>query len=124
MFDPQNMCWLKLGPQNANAGSGRNDGEDSLDGFNGIDSDEDVFKDIPDLDDGADTAEAGGTGRVSDVKDDWLVGEEFDVGPEFIRRQREEEQRWRKKCERWMAFEDRNQSAWRWQLQEMVTHPL
>ncbi|KIH94965.1 cytokinesis regulator protein [Sporothrix brasiliensis 5110] len=119
VFDPQNMCWLKLGPQN----NTQKEGDDSLDGFNGIDSDEDVFKDIPDLDDVADTTEAG-TGRVSDVKDDWLVGEEFDVGPEFIRRQREEEQRWRKKCERWMAFEDRNQSSWRWLLQEMVTHPM
>ncbi|CAK7197721.1 hypothetical protein SEUCBS139899_000369 [Sporothrix eucalyptigena] len=119
VFDPQNMCWLKLGPQN----NGKDDVDDSMDGFNGIDSDEDVFKDIPDLDDAADTTEPG-TGRVSDVKDDWLVGEEFDVGPEFIRRQREEEQRWRKKCERWMSFEDRNQSNWRWLLQEMVTHPM
>ncbi|CAK7217149.1 hypothetical protein SBRCBS47491_003074 [Sporothrix bragantina] len=118
VFDPQNMCWLKLGPQN----NGKAEADDSMDDFNGIDSDEDVFKDIPDLNDAADATEAG-TGRVSDVKDDWLVGEEFDVGPEFVRRQREEEQRWRKKCERWMSFEDRNQSSWRWLLQEMVTHP-
>lgn len=128
VFDPQNMCWLKLGPQgqgqNTGASSSKNEADDSLDGFNGIDSDDDPFKDIPDLDDGADTTEAGTGGRVSDVKDDWLVGEEFDVGPEFIRRQREEEQRWRKKCERWMNFEDRNQGSWRWLLQEMVTHPM
>ncbi|EPE07436.1 cytokinesis regulator [Ophiostoma piceae UAMH 11346] len=124
VFDPQNMCWLKLGPQNTGGTSSKNDADDSLDGFNGIDSDDDPFKDIPDLDDGADTTEAGTGGRVSDVKDDWLVGEEFDVGPEFIRRQREEEQRWRKKCERWMNFEDRNQGSWRWLLQEMVTHPM
>ncbi|OAA64412.1 cytokinesis regulator protein [Niveomyces insectorum RCEF 264] len=119
VFDPQNMCWLKLGPQNAT----KNETADSLDDFNGFDSDEDVFKDIPDLDDMADTTEVGG-GRVSEVKDDWLVGEEFDVGPEFVRRQREEEQRWRKKCERWMVFEDRDQNAWRWLLQDMVTHPI
>ncbi|CAK7567889.1 MAG: hypothetical protein SEPTF4163_005865 [Sporothrix epigloea] len=118
VFDPQNMCWLKLGPQQ----NGKNEADDYMGGSCGTDSDEDVFKDIPDLDDVADTSEPG-TGRVSDVKDDWLVGEEFDVGPEFIRRQHEEEQRWRKKCERWMSLEDRNQTSWRWLLQEMVTHP-
>ncbi|CAK7264982.1 hypothetical protein SEPCBS119000_001276 [Sporothrix epigloea] len=118
VFDPQNMCWLKLGPQH----TGKNEADDYIGGSYGSDSDEDVFKDIPDLDDAATTSEPG-TGRVSDVKDDWLVGEEFDVGPEFIRRQHEEEQRWRKKCERWMSLEDRNQSSWRWLLQEMVTHP-
>lgn len=118
VFDPQNMCWLKLGPQNP-----RPEAEDVMDGFNGIDSDEDVFKDIPDLDDMADTTEGGG-GRTSDIKDDWLVGEEFDVGPEFVRRQREEEQRWRKKCERWVTQETRDQSTWRWLLRDMVTNPI
>jgi len=117
VFDPQNMCWLKLEPQ-----TGKSEAGDTMDGFNGIDSDDDVFKDIPDLDDAADTTEPG-VGRVSDVKDEWLVGEEFDVGPEFVRRQREEEQRWRKKCEKWLNFEDRNHNAWRWALRDLIVNP-
>ena len=114
VFDPQNMCWLKLGPQSA-----QSEITDPLDGFNAIDDEDDVFKDIPDLDDNtADTAE---TGRVSEVKDDWLVGEEFDVGPEFVRRQREEEDRWRKKCERWLGLGNRDREAWRWTIRGVIT---
>ncbi|SPO05745.1 related to cytokinesis inhibitor byr4 [Cephalotrichum gorgonifer] len=95
VFDPQNMCWLKLG---ASAKPVSETG-DPLDGFNGLeDDDEDVFKDIPDLEEKTTASNDGGAGRVSDIRDDWLVGEEFDVGPEFIRRQREEEERWRKKA--------------------------
>ncbi|POS73039.1 cytokinesis regulator [Diaporthe helianthi] len=113
VFDPQNMCWLKLGPQSA-----QSEITDPLEGFNAIDDEDDVFKGIPDLDDNtADTAESG---RVSEVKDDWLVGEEFDVGPEFIRRQREEEDRWRKKCERWLGLGNRDREAWRWTIRGVI----
>ncbi len=117
VFDPQNMCWLKLGPQT----SARSEVSDPMDNFNALDSDEDVFKDIPDLDDTADLTEPG-TGRASDVKDDWLVGEEFDVGPEFISRQRDEESRWKKKCEKWLNFEDRDRNAWRWALRDLIVN--
>jgi hypothetical protein len=115
VFDPQNMCWLKLGPQT----STKSDVTDPMDNFNAFDSDEDVFKDIPDLEETADSADPA-TGRVSDIKDDWLVGEEFDVGPEFVRRQREEESRWKKKCEKWLNFEDRDRDAWRWALRDLI----
>jgi hypothetical protein len=115
VFDPQNMCWLKR-PKS----SGKSETSDPMDGFNAIDSDDDVFKDIPDLEDNADSTGSGG-GRVSDVKDDWLVGEEFDVGPEFVRRQREEEARWRKKCERWLDGDERNQNTWRMTIRDLVT---
>lgn len=118
VFDPQAMCWLKLGPQ-SNAGT--SDMSDPLDGFNAFDDEEDVFKDIPDLDDAAGTHEEGGSGRVSDIKDEWLVGEEFDVGPEFVRRQREEEDRWRKKCEKWTSRTPRDREAWRWTIRELVS---
>lgn len=114
MFDPQNMCWLKLGPQSA-----KSEITDPLDGFNAFDDEEDVFKDIPDLEDNTqDTTE---TGRMSDVKDDWLIGEEFDVGPEFVRRQREEEERWRKKCDRWLGLGNRDRETWRWMIRSVVT---
>ncbi|KAI9840499.1 MAG: hypothetical protein M1837_001559 [Sclerophora amabilis] len=42
-------------------------------------------------------------GAMGSTQDEWLVGEEFDVGPEFIRRQREEEDRWRRKVGRWIS---------------------
>ncbi|KAL1884353.1 hypothetical protein VTK73DRAFT_47 [Phialemonium thermophilum] len=116
VFDPQNMCWLKLGPQR-----GKSDEADSIDGLNGISDEEDVFKDIPDLEDHTADSSEGGQGRVSDIKDDWLVGEEFDVGPEFVRRQREEEDRWRRKCERWMVGSgQRDLHAWKWAIREIV----
>ncbi|TPX13196.1 uncharacterized protein E0L32_006396 [Thyridium curvatum] len=116
VFDAQNMCWLKVGAQ----GSNKSEGGDTMDGFNAIDDDDDPFKDIPDLDDNVGDSTEAGHGRVSDIKDDWLVGEEFDVGPEFIRRQREEEDRWKKKCEKWLNFEDRDRTAWAWTIRDLA----
>ncbi|KAF4999754.1 hypothetical protein FDECE_11409 [Fusarium decemcellulare] len=116
VFDPQNMCWLKLdGPSKP-----KSELSDPMDGFDALDEDEDVFKDIPDLEDNT-ADDEGIQGRVSDIKDDWLVGEEFDVGPEFIRRQREEEERWRKKCEKWIGRGSRDREAWRWTIRELVS---
>ncbi|KAH7154997.1 hypothetical protein B0J13DRAFT_521165 [Dactylonectria estremocensis] len=117
VFDPQAMCWLKLDPP----AKPKSDQSDPMDGFDALESDEDVFKDIPDLEDVNAADEDGVQGRVSDIKDDWLVGEEFDVGPEFIRRQREEEDRWRKKCERWVGRGTRDREAWRWTIRELVS---
>lgn len=116
VFDPQNMCWLKLGPQNAKA-----EADDPMDGFNALDDEEDVFKDIPDLEEHTMDSCEGGQGRVSDIKDDWLVGEEFDVGPEFIRRQREEEERWRKKCTGWVTAHRDRGDAWKWAIRDLVS---
>ncbi|KAL2759680.1 hypothetical protein ACRALDRAFT_1025584 [Sodiomyces alcalophilus JCM 7366] len=117
VFDPQNMCWLKLDPQ----GEARPDPNDPMDSTNGLDDEDDVFKDIPDLEDlsTADTND-GVQGRMSDVRDDWLVGEEFDVGPEFVRRQHEEEDRWRKKCEKWVGVVERDREAWRWTIRDLL----
>ncbi|KAK7752269.1 hypothetical protein SLS62_005804 [Diatrype stigma] len=114
VFDPQAMCWLKVdtAPDSAS--------DDPMEGFNAMD-DDDPFKDIPDLEDkDMDDAE-GGHGRVSDIKDEWLVGEEFDVGPEFIRRQREEQERWHKKCQKWVGTADRDREAWRWAIKNIVS---
>ncbi len=117
VFDPQNMCWLKLGQRPKATTS---EASDTLDGFDALDDDEDVFKDIPDLDENGADKERG-EGRVSDVKDEWLVGEEFDVGPEFVRRQREEEDRWRRKCEKWVGRGTRDRETWRWTIRELVS---
>lgn len=117
VFDPQNMCWLKIGASTKPV----SETGDPLEGFTGIEDDEDVFKDIPDLEESAANSNDGGQGRASDIRDDWLVGEEFDVGPEFIRRQREEEERWRKKCEAWLSGGSRDHEAWRWTIRELVS---
>ena len=119
VFDPQNMCWLKLEPQ-----SGRTEQSDPMDNFNAFDDDDDVFKDIPDLEDHAAGSSDGGRGRVSDIKDEWLVGEEFDVGPEFVRRQREEEDRWRKKCQAWVTGPSARDDAWKWAIRDIVNQSI
>jgi hypothetical protein len=56
------------------------------------------------------------------LQDEWLVGEEFDVGPEFVRRQREEEERWRRKCEKWLGAErdGLDDVAWRFRIRDIV----
>jgi hypothetical protein len=118
VFDPHNMCWLKIGP----AANPKSEAGDPLDGFNALDDEDDVFKDIPDLEDNTADSNDGGQGRVSDVKDDWLVGEEFDVGPAFVKRQYEEEERWRKKCAKWLtATSNRDHEAWRWTIRELIS---
>jgi len=116
VFDPQSMSWLKIG----NPQAPRSDTSDTFDKFDAFEDEDDVFKDIPDLDDNANDAKSG-QGRGSDVNDEWLVGEEFDVGPEFIRRQREEEERWRKKCDKWVGRGMRDREAWRWTIRELVS---
>jgi hypothetical protein len=121
VFDPQRMCWLKLPTQ---AVKNKSDAGDTMDGFDAFDDEEDVFKDVPDLEDAIkEESEAGG--RKSEgglgLKDDWLVGEEFDVGPEFVKRQREEEERWKRKCEKWVgAGFERGGDEWRWSIRDVV----
>jgi hypothetical protein len=119
VFDPQNMCWLKLAPQ------ARSEKSDTLDGFNALDDEEDVFKDIPDLEERTmASSDGGGNARVSDVNHEWPVGEEFDVGPEFVRRQREEEERWRKKCHVWINSQVDRGDAWKWAIRDIVSQSL
>ncbi|KAI1764333.1 hypothetical protein GGR53DRAFT_520403 [Hypoxylon sp. FL1150] len=116
IFDPQNMCWLKADTTSPSPSN------DPMEGFNALD-DEDPFKDIPDLDDKDKESASGGNGRGGDVRDDWLVGEEFDVGPEFIRRQHEEEARWRRKCGPWDTTGDRprtDRTDRRWALRNII----
>lgn len=56
------------------------------------------------------------------------IAEEFDVGPEFIRRQKVEEERWRRKVEKWLratgeeVVEDEwGRGGWRWGIREMLS---
>ncbi|KAI1431556.1 hypothetical protein GGR50DRAFT_689633 [Xylaria sp. CBS 124048] len=113
VFDPQNMCWLKIDAPALNTLHPI----DPTVGFAALEE-EDPFKDIPDLEDKV--TSTNGPGRVSDIREDWLVGEEFDVGPEFVRRQHEEEARWRRKCEKWTGKVSRDQTDWRWAIRDLV----
>ncbi|KAF4634001.1 hypothetical protein G7Y89_g4095 [Cudoniella acicularis] len=125
VFDPIRMCWLKM----PSHGQDKSDGGDTMDGFDALDDEEDVFKDVPDLEDSPTKETDEVTGRKSEgasgLKDDWLVGEEFDVGPEFVRRQREEEERWRRKCEKWVGSDkNRGGDLWRWSIRDFVNRDI
>jgi hypothetical protein len=138
VFDPQRMCWLKMPAsrtRDSRSAKSISSQGDTMDGFDAFDDDEeDVFKDVPDLEDRASSSKTdfssgltGGRksgGTEGGLKDDWLVGEEFDVGPEFVRRQREEEDRWRRKCEKWVgATRDAVESDdWRWRIRDVVAN--
>ncbi|PQE09816.1 hypothetical protein CJF30_00010305 [Rutstroemia sp. NJR-2017a BBW] len=121
VFDPQRMCWLKMPSEVSRA---KSEAGDTMDGFDALDDEEDVFKDVPDLEDAPSKEADEVSGRKSEGASgmsDWLVGEEFDVGPEFVRRQREEEERWRRKCEKWIgATRDTEGNAWRWSIRDVV----
>jgi hypothetical protein len=142
VFDPQRMCWLKVTPgyRRDQSHGGRSEAStgDVMDNFDAFEDDEeDVFKGIGDLEENPSRRkeeydEHGvGMGRMktgltgAEVNDDWLVGEEFDVGPEFVRRQREEEERWRRKCEKWIGPERDalDDTEWRWKIRYYVTDP-
>lgn len=138
VFDPQRMCWLKMAPSHA---SHHRFGATSSPRSTGtVDDDEDPFAGLDDLDEGKDRKSLLGHGRgleddVSSIggskglaDDEWLVGEEFDVGPEFIKRQRTEEENWRRKVEGWVGKGIREEGCetgyegedWRWALRDKV----
>ncbi|POS83210.1 hypothetical protein EPUL_005496, partial [Erysiphe pulchra] len=121
VFDPQRMCWLKISSQRRRDINSSDDLTNSIDSFD--DDEEDVFKDVPDLEDSRPYDSSSGGLNNDSYREDFLVGEEFDVGPEFIKRQREEEERWRRKVEKWIQAEfdiDRNNSDWRWTIRNMI----
>lgn len=128
VFDPHRMCWLRA----ASLGSG-------APGVEG-DEEDDVFAGLDDLDEeGTDRGAASTTagGRTSETldeshaigddpsagesSDEAPITEEFDVGPEFIRRQRAEEEKWRRKVDKWVGF-DRGDPGehWRWIIRDLV----
>lgn len=121
VFDPQRMCWLKISSQQRKDINSLDDIANSIDSFN--DDEEDVFKDVPDLEESRACDPSTGGLKNDNYREDFLVGEEFDVGPEFIKRQREEEERWKRKLEKWIQAEfgiDRDNPDWRWVIRGMV----
>lgn len=126
VFDPQRMCWLKLAPL-----------QPGSNGLVAIQDEDDVFAGVDDLDDTAFSNPPDG--RASDVFDDigvvasgddrsggessdeWPITEEFDVGPEFIKRQRAEEEKWKRKVDKWVGHEHRRSGdGWRWAIRDLV----
>ncbi|MCJ1307037.1 hypothetical protein MMC25_000683 [Agyrium rufum] len=147
VFDPQRMCWLKMAPsQRGESGLRRQHSESSGNGNGALtpdtaDDEEDVFAGLDDLDDSASAVASrkdSNAGKIGDEEegaekglglsgvlgdDEWLVGEEFDVGPEFVRRQRAEEERWRKKVEGWVGGKDVGREEgeeWKWGIRGLV----
>ncbi|KAL8910342.1 MAG: hypothetical protein Q9171_004340 [Xanthocarpia ochracea] len=124
VFDPQRMCWLKMGPSHHTGGNSSNPRSPDT-----IDEDDDPFAGLDDLEDIKDRKSVGGLG-VDDTgtsskalaDEEWPVGEEFDVGPEFVKRQRTEEEKWRRKVEGWVGKGTRARGGdeWKWALRGHV----
>jgi len=125
------MKWLKLkegrdisGPISPSVTDG---GEDEEDAFAGIDDLKDENALMPvggGIAGGGGSVGAGGMASpvsmaAAGVGD---VHEEFDLGPQFIRLQREEEGVWRRRCEGWFPFEEprADDGRWRWAIREMI----
>ncbi|KAI9372398.1 hypothetical protein BJX61DRAFT_451050 [Aspergillus egyptiacus] len=123
VFDPQRMCWLKLAPS-----------QPGIDGVIAVQDDDDVFSELASLDEPGTSARrapgtvedfgsaaSGGDRSGEDSSDEWPVTEEFDVGPEFIRRQHTEEEKWRRKVDKWMNHNHAGfGNNWRWAIRDLV----
>jgi hypothetical protein len=122
VFDPQRMTWLKLDPRAASndpflIGAGLGPGSIS------VEEEEDPFAGMEDLVD-EETAKvqpgAGGIKAMDKENEDWAVGEEFDLGPAFVRRQRVEEAEWRRRVEKWMTGRESIGDEWRWEIRRVA----
>ncbi|KAJ4289555.1 hypothetical protein N0V90_010884 [Kalmusia sp. IMI 367209] len=115
VFDPVKMTWLKAPRVSDDPRS------PSVD----MDDEEDPFAGLEDLKDNESVAGPGGSGHgTPGVEDPSFVGEEFDLGPSFIRRQREEETIWRRKTEAWVGTMRDNgdhKHGWRWAIRSFAT---
>jgi len=118
VYDPVKMTWLKAPRPPGNVHSPTVD----------MDDDDDPFAGIEELKDNESVAghTAGGLGGNASPgpNDPTFIGEEFDVGPSFIRRQREEEAIWRRKTEGWIgSMRDNGESkngGWRWAIRHLA----
>jgi len=129
VFDPSRMCWLKVD---------EDPDEEEHDPFEGFDDlqDHDMIS-IDRYSGGMDEGFGGGNvfggsgsgagvggsrgARLSGGFGEFVVGEEFDVGPEFVRRQREEEERWRRRVEGWVSQGEASRLGNKWALRELLT---
>ncbi|KAF2182714.1 hypothetical protein K469DRAFT_585452 [Zopfia rhizophila CBS 207.26] len=123
VFDPSKMRWLKLG-RSSRPGDPRSPSVD-------LDDEDDPFAGLEDLKDNDITPGTGGStgntpggfGDVPQFEQPAFIGEEFDLGPKFIRRQREEENVWKHRVEGWVGgLRDNGESkgGWRWTVREFA----
>jgi hypothetical protein len=116
VFDPVKMTWLKA-PRVSN---------DPRSPPTEADEDEDPFAGIEDFKDDQSTTGGPGNsnGGTPNPDEPTFVGEEFDLGPSFIRRQREEEAIWRRKTEAWVGgIRDNGENkhnGWRWAIRQFA----
>ena len=111
VFDPQHMRWLKMAPpQGIAQAPSRGRSESGGRSLATDDDEDDPFAGLDDLEDdttksrtGAGRGVAGDDGGAGSSDEERILGEEFDVGPEFVRRQQNEEDRWRRKLQGWKA---------------------
>jgi hypothetical protein len=118
VYDPVKMTWLKALRPPGNVHSPPIDADDEEDPFAGIEE----LKDKESIA-GNNASGNGGNGTLGQ-DDPSFIGEEFDVGPSFIRRQREEEAIWRRKTEGWVGSMRNNGESkyggWRWAIRDLV----
>ncbi|KAK9472787.1 uncharacterized protein V1510DRAFT_119529 [Dipodascopsis tothii] len=103
VFDPVRMCWLKVGHEDTASES--QDEDDPFAGF------EDLVDDVKNVNIGTPSTRSGlesSSSFSSFTKNnnppsfgEFVVGEEFDIGVGFIRRQTVEEERWKRKIHGW-----------------------
>jgi hypothetical protein len=103
VFDPHRMCWLKAP-------------------LDGVADEDDVFAGLDDLEASSTHGRTSGAfeapqfqgdeASAGESSDEGPMTEEFDVGPEFIRRQRAEEEKWRRKVDKWVGFDRHENHLW------------
>ncbi|KAL1967237.1 hypothetical protein VTN77DRAFT_3283 [Rasamsonia byssochlamydoides] len=127
VFDPQRMCWLKLAPIQPGNNVVAVVRDECDDVFAGLDDLQEkpaprhrrtVSSGSNELDGSAGWDDQSG----GDSSEEWPITEEFDVGPEFIKRQRAEEEKWRRKVAKWVSPDRRRLGdSWRWAIRDLVS---
>lgn len=120
VFDPRAMKWLKFK-------SGEREASGPLSpSVTDNDEEEDVFAGLDDLkDENSPAVGAGGSvasPNLAPADGGTSLHEEFDLGPAFITRQRDEEALWRKKCEGWFPHGESRveDERSRWTIREIA----
>jgi hypothetical protein len=127
VFDPDRMKWLKVDPRSL---ANNFDSSQLTPGSVSIDDEDDPFAGIDDLPDEKSKIApgAGGANKENEAVSgaDWAIGEEFDLGPTFIRRQQSEEKEWRRWTEKWFSSAASGQPGgrggeeWRWAIRRVA----
>jgi hypothetical protein len=126
VFDPDRMKWLKVDPRTL---TNNFDSSQLTPGSVSIDDEEDPFAGIDDLPDEKSSKVMPGSGGANKENEagggDWAIGEEFDLGPTFIRRQRAEETEWRRWTDKWFSNEPsmpfgRPHDEWKWDIRRVA----